>query len=142
MIGGGRKRVLSMAAREAAVVSINNVPFEAVNDDGLTPDEEARRRYGWVRDAAGDRLSQIEIESSPFFTEITDDVAAGAEKVAGIMGVPAEGLADHPNVLIGSIDGIVDTLQARREVYGANYITVQQTQVEAFAPVVARLAGR
>ena len=142
MIGGGRKRVLSLAAREADVVSINNVPFEAVNDDGLTPDGEARRRYGWVREAAGDRLPEIEVESSPFFTEITDDVVAGVEKVAGIMGVPAEGLADHPNVLIGSVDQIVDTLEARREVYGASYLTVQQSNIESFAPVVERLTGR
>ena len=37
-------------------------------------------------------------------------------------------LRDHPNVLVGSEDAIVETLQARREDYGVNYITVQQSQ--------------
>jgi hypothetical protein len=50
-------------------------------------------------------------------------------------------LRDHPNVLVGSADAVVETLQARREEYGANYVTVQQTQAEKFAPIVARLTG-
>ena len=37
MIGGGKQRVLSLAAREADIVSISNVPFLAVNDAGLDP---------------------------------------------------------------------------------------------------------
>ena len=36
MIGGGGKRVLTYAGREADIVSINTVPFAARNDDGLT----------------------------------------------------------------------------------------------------------
>ena len=58
MIGGGRKRVLSLAAREADIVSIANVPFEPVNDAGLSPEQEAVRRLGYVREAAGDRFSR------------------------------------------------------------------------------------
>ena len=44
MIGGSRKRVLSLAGREADIVSFANVGFEPVNDAGLTPDGEAVRR--------------------------------------------------------------------------------------------------
>jgi hypothetical protein len=50
-------------------------------------------------------------------------------------------LRDHPNVLVGSHDAIAETLQARREAFGVNYVTVQQTQAERFAPVVERLTG-
>ena len=50
-------------------------------------------------------------------------------------------LHDHPNVLAGSPDAIAETLQERRETFGINYVTVQQTQAERFAPIVARLAG-
>ncbi|MFB4298777.1 TIGR03621 family F420-dependent LLM class oxidoreductase [Actinomadura sp. NTSP31] len=142
MIGGARKRVLSLAAREADIVSINNVPFDAVNDAGRTPAQEAAHRFAIVRDAAGERLSDLEIESSPFFTEITDDAAGAVARVAKLMGVPPDGLPDHPNVLAGSLDEVADRLQQRREVFGANYITVQQREMERFAPIVARLAGR
>ncbi|WP_433152863.1 TIGR03621 family F420-dependent LLM class oxidoreductase [Actinomadura nitritigenes] len=142
MIGGARRRVLSLAAREGDIVSINNVPFDAVNDAGRTPAEEAAHRFAAVREAAGERLPDLEIESSPFFTEITDDPAAAVARVAGIMGVPPDGLPAHPNVLVGSLDEVTDRLQQRRETYGANYITVQQREMERFAPAVARLAGR
>jgi hypothetical protein len=34
MIGGGGKRVLSLAGRQADIASIASVPFTPVNDDG------------------------------------------------------------------------------------------------------------
>ncbi|MDL4816324.1 TIGR03621 family F420-dependent LLM class oxidoreductase [Actinomadura opuntiae] len=142
MIGGARRRVLTLAAREADVVSINNVPFDPVNEAGRTPAQEAAHRFAVVRDAAGERLAGLEIESSPFFTEITDDPAGAVVRVAKLMGVPPDGLLDHPNVLAGSAGEVADRLQQRREVFGANYISVQQREMERFAPVVARLAGR
>ncbi|MET9387064.1 TIGR03621 family F420-dependent LLM class oxidoreductase [Streptomyces sp. NPDC002928] len=141
MIGGSRRRVLSFAAREADIVSLANVPFDAHNDAGRTPQEEAAHRYGLVRDAAGGRIGGLEIESSPFFARLTDDPASAADRVARSLGVPADGLLDHPNVLIGEEDEIVDRLQERRARFGANYITVQQNEAERFAPVVARLTG-
>ncbi len=142
MIGGARRRVLSLAAREADIVSINNVPFDEVNAAGRTPAQEAVHRLGLVREAAGERFADLEIESSPFFTAITDDPDAAVTRVAKLLGVPPAGLTEHPNVLIGSLDEVVERLQERREVFGANYISVQQSELERFAPVVARLAGR
>jgi probable F420-dependent oxidoreductase len=141
MIGGGGKRVLSYAAREAEVVSINNVPFVARNDDGLTPQEEAQRRTGYVTAAAGGRLADLDIESSPFFTAVTDDPAAARDRVTAKIGIPEEVLINHPNVLFGSADVVVETLRERREQLGINYVTVQQSQIDAFAPIVARLTG-
>ena len=45
-------------------------------------------------------------------------------------------------MLIGSAEEVAERLQRRREAFGTGYITVQQTEFERFAPVVARLAGR
>ncbi|MGO4444655.1 TIGR03621 family F420-dependent LLM class oxidoreductase [Mycobacterium sp. 2YAF39] len=141
MIGGGRPRVLTYAAREANIVSINTVPFAAQNDDGLTPQQEAARRFDYVRDAAGPRIGDLDIESSPYFVSIRDDAEAGYARIADKTGMPVDVLRDHPNVLVGPEDAIVETLQRRREAYGANYITVQQAQADRFAPVAARLTG-
>ncbi len=81
MVGGGGPRVLSLAAREADIVSISNVPFVARNEAGLTPHKEARRRMGLVYAAARRRAASgyddLDIESSPYFTEITDDPDGG-----------------------------------------------------------------
>lgn len=142
MIGGGKPRVLAYAAHEADIVSINNVPFEPVNADGLTPDLEAERRIGWVREAGGERLAGIDIEASPFFIRITDDPASAATQITQRLNYPTELLREHPNVLLGSVDEIVDRLQERRERFGPNYISVQQDQLEAVAPVVERLSGK
>ncbi|WP_019925375.1 TIGR03621 family F420-dependent LLM class oxidoreductase [Nocardia sp. BMG111209] len=142
LIGGSRKRVLSLAGREADIASINNVPFEPVDAAGRTPQQEAVRRLGFIRDGAGDRFGDLEIESSPFFTAITGDPATTLAGIATMLRVPAEGLGDHPNVLVGTVDEVADRLRERRETFGANYITVQQSEIDAFAPVVARLAGQ
>lgn len=142
MIGGGRKRVLSLAAREADIVSIANVPFVPVNEAGLSPEKEAVRRLGYVREAAGDRFGHLDIESSPYFTEITDETEAAVARVATMLAIEPDGLLDHPNVLIGSPDEIVDRLQARRQAIGVNYVSIQQSQIDSFAPIVAHLSGR
>lgn len=141
MVGGGGRRVLGMAARKADIVSISNVPFVARNDAGLSPQEEARRRVGYVSAAAPDRFADMDIESSPYFTAITDDTHAAIDALASKTGIDRQILRDHPNVLIGSVDGVIDTLRSRREGLGVNYVTVQQSQMDAFAPIVARLHG-
>lgn len=141
MVGGGGPRVLAMAARAADIVSISNVPFVAHNEAGLTPLAEARRRIGYVHAAAPDRLENLDVESSPYFTEITDDPESALDELASKTGISADILREHPNVLIGSVDGVVDTLRSRREELGINYVSVQQAQADAFAPIVARLRG-
>jgi hypothetical protein len=40
------------------------------------------------------------------------------------------------------VDEICDELVRRREMFGINYITVPDTTLDAFAPVVAKLTGR
>ena len=41
--------------------------------------------------------------------------------------------------MIGSLETVVENLLSRRESLGVNYVTVQQSQIELFAPVVDRL---
>jgi probable F420-dependent oxidoreductase len=141
IIGGGGRRVLGLAAREADIVSISNVPFVESNDAGLSPHEEARRRIGCVQAAAPERFDTLEVESSPYFTEITDDQDSALAELASKTQIPTEVLRDHPNVLIGSPATVADVLLSRRDELGVNYVTVQQSQAEAFAPVVSRLRG-
>ena len=47
----------------------------------------------------------------------------------------------HPHGLFGSVDEVCEELQRRREAYGISYITVGDAARDAFAPVVAKLAG-
>jgi probable F420-dependent oxidoreductase len=142
MIGGGGQRVLSLAGREADIVSISSVPFVARDADGLDPQAVAQRRIGFVRAAAGERYRGLDVESSPYFTEITEDPETYRAGVAKSTGIPVDLLRDHPNVLVGPLESVVETLCSRRETLGVNYVTVQQSQIESFAPMVTRLHGR
>src|SRR5262249_52021264 len=144
MIGGAGRRVLAYAAREADIVSVSTVPFVPYNEDGLTPQQEAARRFSYIETAAGTRIGDVDIESSPLFISITDSAAEADsihERIAAKVGVAPDVVRDHPNVLIGSVGAITEALQERREAYGANYITVQQAQLGRFAPIVAALTG-
>src|SRR6478736_2855067 len=78
MIGGGGKRVLTYAGREADIVSINTVPFVVRTEDGLTPQEEAARRFEYVRAGAGTRIGDLDIESSPYFISIVGSADGGS----------------------------------------------------------------
>lgn len=142
MIGGGGPRVLTFAGREADIVSMSSVPFVARDADGRDPHAVARRRIGIVQKAAGDRYGELDVESSPYFTAVTDDPETTLAQAASIIGIPADVLRNHPNVMIGSLETIVEILLSRRESLGINYVTVQQSQIESFAPVVDRLRGR
>jgi hypothetical protein len=56
-------------------------------------------------------------------------------------GADPEVLRDHPNVLVGPIEEIMERLQSRRETIGVNYITIPQELMDSFAPICARLTG-
>jgi probable F420-dependent oxidoreductase len=142
MIGGGGQRILTLAGREADIVSMSSVPFVARDDDGLDPVAVAQRRIGYVREAAGERFPGLDVEGSPYFTAITDDAETALAGVAKSTGIAVDLLRHHPNVLVGSTEGVAESLYSRRDSLGVNYVTVQQSQIESFAPVVALLRGR
>ena len=82
------------------------------------------------------------VEIAAYFIAISEDPADAVAAMAGRFGVPAEVLAEHPHALIGSVPEICEKLEQRRSELGVSYINVAQRSMEAFAPVVARLAGR
>ncbi len=54
----------------------------------------------------------------------------------------AEQVLDDPYLFIGTVEHMVETLQRRREQYGISYLHVFFQDIDVFAPVVARLAGK
>jgi len=144
IIGGGGRRVLSIAARRADIVGVNPNLASGTIDGEVVADAMSDRvdqKLEWVRSAAGDRFDDIELNVLTFLTSITDDPEGTAAGVAGMFGANAADVLDTPSVLLGSVEGIGETLQARRDRWGFSYYVVQGDSAEAFAPVVARLAG-
>ncbi len=144
LIGGGGKRVLGIAAREADIVGINpSMHTGVVNAEtfGHMSAESVDEKVAIVRNAAGDRFADIELNIRAFLVNVTDDGAGGRERLAGALGVPVTMLETSPFSLIGSPDELVERLIERRERWGFSYVIVGQEDVDKFAPVVAALAG-
>ena len=76
-----------------------------------------------------------------YFTAVTDDPGPLLQRYGAAFGLSAEELVRHPHVLIGDAAALVDELERRRAAYGIAYVTVPDTAMEAFAPIVAKLAG-
>jgi probable F420-dependent oxidoreductase len=152
LVGGGGKRLLTFAAREADIIGLN--PRRRSNeqwDDQNLPDataEAADRKVGWIRDAAGARYPSIELSVVVPFVVVTDDregfaktIAAGLEANAAGVELSAENVLASPYVLAGSIDEICDTLRERRERWDVSYLVFNDDSIDAVAPIVERLAG-
>ncbi len=144
LIGGAGKRLLTLAAREASIVSIG---AKARSDgSGLdvtdTTPAATRQKVEWIRQAAGERFNQLELNVILYEVIITEDRRHIARQLAERFKTADEHVLTIPHCLIGTLDQISEDVQRRREQYGISYIAVFDEYSEAFAPVVARLAGR
>jgi probable F420-dependent oxidoreductase len=145
IIGGGGPKILGLAAREADIVGINaNLRGGvAISDDtarsmtGAATDEKLAR----LRDAAGPRFDDLEIQSFVGFTNFTDDRRSLAEMMAGAFGVTVDEALETPVVLAGTLEQMIDDLHARRDRWQMSYVVVGVDVIEQFAPAVGKLAG-
>ncbi|HEX6487342.1 MAG TPA: TIGR03621 family F420-dependent LLM class oxidoreductase [Candidatus Dormibacteraeota bacterium] len=145
LLGGGAKRMLSIAAREADIINVNfNLAHGAVSSELVLTGtaEQTDEKMAWIKEAAGDRFRDLELSVLIFVLNVTDDRRTIAEGLAGAIGTTVETVLDIPHFLIGTIDQIAEDLQRRRERYGISYVIVQGEAAESFAPVVGKLAGQ
>lgn len=144
LIGGGGRRVLRLAGREADIVGINpNLRAGAVTADTArdTLAEITDRKVGWIKEGAGERFEELELQIRYFVASITDDRHRFAEAVAPVFGVEPDAALESSTALVGTVDEVCDQLVARRERWHTSYCVIGTEILDAFAPVVARLAG-
>ena len=144
VLGGGGRRMLRLAAREADIISINyNLAEGRVNAElvrtGLS--QATAEKLGWIKEAAPERFPEIELSVTIFLVNVTDDRDSMAAALSAGFGLEPGDILQMPHFLIGTTDQIVDDLQERRERYGFSYVVVPGVAAESFAPVVERLAG-
>ena len=154
LVGGGSPRILAISGRLADIISVStrasadgrvdmpNIALAAVEN-----------KVRCIREAAGDRFDQIELNMTVRDVRLTTDRRAAARQLltewASIPGVLAnvdqvseDDVLDSPHVAIGSVDQIVEQLEMARERWGFNYLEVSSTDAEAVAPIMERLNGR
>lgn len=144
LIGGGGRRVLSIAAREADIVGINgNLAAGAVGAEAIASMtlDAVVDKVAIVRQAAGERFADLELNIRAFMVRVTDDPAGAIREVAGFLQVEDSMVAESPFALFGTTSAIADTLRRRREELGLSYVIVGSDDIDGFAPVVAALAG-
>ena len=147
-IGGGGRATLSLAAREAQIVGLApRISPAGGGDPSSVTVAATAEKVGWVREAAGDRFDELEINVYPSMTgiSITDQPLREATEVAdrlaersGVRVTPDE-LLESPHIFIGSVDSFVEKFQRLRSDLGISSIMVGE--VGELAPVVERLAG-
>jgi alkanesulfonate monooxygenase SsuD/methylene tetrahydromethanopterin reductase-like flavin-dependent oxidoreductase (luciferase family) len=144
LVGASQPRLLSYAARHADIVGI--VPaFEtnAVMGDRRIPFvDSVDRQVDCIRAAAGARRPEVELHMVAAPVVVTDDAARAWDDAAAAARVPVADLQAAPHALIGSVDEICATLEARRARWGVSYWTFPVHQLDVVAPIVERLAGR
>lgn len=145
LIGGGGRRVLQFAAREGDIIGIGlkSTPNGAFNWADLSPEAHVQKAQ-WAREASGDRWGTRDVNILVNVCQVGGDADAYARRVLDAFKAPdtvtVEDILASPYVLVGSEDEIVEKLQRLREMSGVNYVTVRTTVMDAFAPIVERLA--
>jgi probable F420-dependent oxidoreductase len=150
LVGGGGRRMLEVAARHAQIISLApRIPAPYRHDPRSCLAEATAEKIAWVREAAGARFADLELNTYPALAPVRVTATARAEALAladqlrvrdGVE-VSADTLLDSPQVFLGTVEQLVDKCLGLRERFGISYIMVSDA-MEAFAPVVERLAGR
>ncbi len=149
LVGGGGRRILELAARCADIVSLHRnlehglaASWAAEGRDHGPFDSGMSERVSWVRSSAGERFEQLELHALLLKAVVTDHRLRVAAELGRPIGFSAEQILASPHYLVGTVEEMVADLRERRSRWGISYWTlVAGNDVEAFAPVVAALAG-
>jgi len=149
VIGGGGPRMLRIAGRHADIVGVNanlrsgEIGLETMQD--VLGAERFDQKLQWVREGAGDRFDQLEINILIQSAQITSGGAATTEALeatAAMFAQPTSVIAEIPLTLIGSPPEIADALRQRRERWGFSYMVLQSdSDLDAFSAVINELDG-
>ena len=143
VLGGGGKRMLTLAGQQGDIVSIstnNTTRTREVGGSSHLGSEVVAEQIGWVREAAGDRFGDIELHIRVFGVAVRPTREEGAEALADQLGDP-EMLLRSPFVWVGPIEAIHEQVLRYREELGISYYTVSQRHADQASPLVPLVAG-
>lgn len=148
IVAGGGRRLLTFAAKAADIIGVN--PSTAAGRGTVATAQDALpasidTKFGWIREAAGDRFDSLEF-TAWLSTAAVMDTRSGAgatllERLSTNFGTAADDVLGSPIVLVGSEGEIADRLHQRRDRWGYSYTVVQARAAMDFAPIVQRLTG-
>jgi len=153
LVGGGSPRILGISGQFADIISIStrasadgrvdmpNIRLAAVED-----------KLRFIREAAGDRFDDIELNMTVRDVRVADDRRAAARALleewsrarmlANVEHVTEDDILDSPHEAIGTAQQIVEQFEVARERWGIAYLEISSSDHGAIAPIMASLAGR
>ena len=152
LIGGGGRRTLELAGREAQIVGLApRILPNGPSDPRSYTLAATAEKIGWAKAAAaaaGRDPEALEFNVYPSGTAIsvTDDPRAELRELAGALlartgvEITVDELLEAPSIFVGSIDGLVEKFEMLRERLGISSFMVGE--IDELGPLVERLAGR
>jgi probable F420-dependent oxidoreductase len=144
VIGGGGHRLLTLAAKQADIVSI--MPRSKSDGAGLedadASAESFDRKIALLRQAAGDRFERLELNTLVQEVIVTEDRREAAQRIAHDWHMSPNELLESPLLLIGSPGQLAEQLIARRERFGLSYVSIFERHMPGFTQVMERLRPR
>ncbi|WP_326835808.1 TIGR03621 family F420-dependent LLM class oxidoreductase [Amycolatopsis rhabdoformis] len=135
MLSGADDRMIALGGREADIFSF---PVRATVEPGTPPEHAFARRVQMLREAAGDRFDDIELNL--FVAAVGDTVdEVDLSALRQSTGLSDKKLLRLPGVLVGSPRRIAERLEHYRETFGTTYISVLEPHLAAFAEVIKHL---
>lgn len=155
LIGGGGRRMLRFAGREAGIVGVNanlragDIGTHSVLDVSW---EAMADKVAWAREGAaqaGRDPDVLEFSMAQWLLHVDESrgvTEAVLSKLGSRLGVDPAWLEAAPGVLVGSVSRCIEKLEELRGRLGITYIQVhsgpRSVNLEPVAPVIAALSGR
>lgn len=143
LVGGGAPRLLRWAGATADIVGVNASIHSGEVDADAAHDALADRideKVAWVREGAGDRFDDLELNAWLAAAELTEDRSVPGV-MAELFGTDEASFQQSPLALVGSPGEVAERLHERRERWGYSYTVIPGDKAHAFAPTVAALTG-
>lgn len=143
-VGGGGRRVLSLAAREADIVGFNvRLPSGRFDGHSVASMTAAAtdEKLGWVTEAAGERFGSLELSTILFFGLVVERRGA-SEEAARLYGLSDEEGRGSPHLLVGPKGDVVERTYRFRERFGISFLVVSELDATRFAPAIEELRHR
>jgi len=144
VIGGGGRRMLGIAAREADVVGL----LPQFNERGRpiftqASEAETARKVGIVREAAGSRDAFERLELNVLVADggVIGGRTPATSALAAVKSLGPLAIGGSPYLLYGTLGQIRERLLRRRERLGISYYVLHVPLMEPMAPVIEALAG-
>src|SRR4029453_12102920 len=147
LVGAGSRRMLGIAGRGGDIVGIlpRALPEGTISGElAERSPQRVARKVEWVEQAAEGRSRPVELSMVRAMAGGGNHRQA-AERLAVQQGWGAaagELVLEMPSVAAGPAERVAEELQVRRDRYGFSYLVVADGDMDTFAPVVDRLAGR